>query len=140
MCLLVMHHDVTSSKPGNPRVFPIFSGFPISKTRSWMHPVPGSPDLQRILCAKNAPAGTPLKRKRLVPYLGGFFRFLVHIEGFFPAVDILRLLPCSPAFLHRERSPIWGYFDMREMKSPPFTSPGIFVKLSIIQNNKYYHA
>ena len=112
-----MHHDGTS-KPGNPRVFPIFSGFPISKTRSWTHPVTGSLYLQRILCAKNAPEGTPLKRKSLVLYSGCFFRFLVQIKGFFPAVDIRRVLPCSPAFLLIERSLIRGYLTVWEMKSP----------------------
>ena len=30
--LLVLLHDVTSTKPGNPRVFPVFFRSPISKT------------------------------------------------------------------------------------------------------------
>jgi len=83
-----------------------------------MHLVTGSPDLQRILCAKNAPRGTPLKRESPVLLFEGFMRFLVQIEGIFLAVDILCTISCSPAFLHREQSPIWGYLDVREMKSP----------------------
>jgi hypothetical protein len=56
---------------------------------SWTHPVTGYSDIQRIPCAKNDPEGTPLKRKSRVLYSGGFFRFLVQIEDFFPEVDIL---------------------------------------------------
>jgi len=100
-----------------PTGIPHFLGLHFQKTRSWTHLVPGFPDLHRILCAKNVPQGTPLKRKSPVLLFGGYFRFLVQIKGFFPAVDKLYSIPCSPAFLHQERSPIWGYFPSREIKS-----------------------
>ena len=61
-----------------------FFRFSISKTRSWMHLVTGYPDIQRILCAKNAPVGTPLKRKSLVPYSGAFSGSGCTLTVFFP--------------------------------------------------------
>ena len=63
---------------------PFFFWFPISKTRSWTHPVTGYPDLHRILCAKNAPRGTPLKRKSRVPYSGDFSDSWCRLTVFFP--------------------------------------------------------
>jgi hypothetical protein len=56
------------------------------------------------------PQGTPLKRKSLMPYSGGFFRFLAHIKGIFLAVDLLIGESCSPAFLLFRTGPDLGLF------------------------------
>ena len=91
-----------------------------------MHLVTGYPDLQRILCARNAPDGIPLKGMSMVPYSAGFFSFRVQIEGFFPAVDRLIGLPCSPVFLVGKRSLIWALFACTGDDVPPLVS-GIFL-------------
>jgi hypothetical protein len=87
--LLVLLHDGTSTKPGNPRVFPIFSDFPISKTGVMEASGDRITSLSMDTMSKKRASLSTVKEEESDAIFRGIFRFLAHIKGIFPAVDIL---------------------------------------------------
>jgi len=65
---------------------------------------------------KKCPCRNTVKEEESGAVIRGFFRFRVHIDGVFPAVDILCSLYCSPSFLVGKRSTdrvYWGLCPLR---------------------------
>ena len=80
-----MHHDGTSRNQATHGYSPFFQVFDLKKTRSWTHPVTGSPrgpNEEYVL--KTCPPRNTVKEEYLLPYYVYFYNSWRKLTVFFP--------------------------------------------------------
>jgi len=85
-----------------------------------MQPVGGLLEIQGISGAKNAPYRTPVKGNIFLLNFA-YFSIIPILRDFFPAVDGVPELLCSPELVMGKRGSNRAYFDYPDQYSPKVT-------------------